>query len=108
VQGFAPYLAAVELHHENWDGSGYPKGQSGEATPLAARIVHVCDAYDAMTTDRPYRRGMSHEAAIATLREFAGRHFDPKVVEAFVRIAVSGESEAGEERSPERAVTTQV
>lgn len=84
VQGFAPYLAAVELHHENWDGTGYPKGQAGETTPLAARIIHVADAYDAMTTDRPYRRGMSHEQAIATLRECAGSHFDPAIVRAFV------------------------
>ena len=50
VQGFAPFLAAVELHHENWDGSGYPNGQAGEETPLDARIIHVADAYDAMTT----------------------------------------------------------
>ena len=60
--------AAVELHHENWDGSGYPHGQAGEETPLAARIIHVSDAYDAMTTDRPYRRGMSHGAAVTVLR----------------------------------------
>jgi HD-GYP domain-containing protein (c-di-GMP phosphodiesterase class II) len=88
VQGFAPYLAAVELHHENWDGTGYPKGQSGETTPLAARIIHVSDAYDAMTTDRPYRRGMSHDQAFSILREFAGRQFDPKVVEAFTNLPV--------------------
>lgn len=87
VQGFAPYLAAVELHHENWDGTGYPWGQSGEETPLAARIIHVSDAYDAMTTDRPYRRGMSHEQAISVLREYAGRHFDPRVVEVFTGLA---------------------
>jgi HD-GYP domain-containing protein (c-di-GMP phosphodiesterase class II) len=88
VQGFAPYLAAVELHHENWDGTGYPKGQSGEETPLAARIIHVSDAYDAMTTDRPYRRGMSHDRAISILREFAGRQFDPRVVEVFTNLHV--------------------
>lgn len=87
VQGFAPYLPAVELHHENWDGSGYPHGQAGEETPLAARIIHVCDAYDAMTTDRPYRRGMSHAEAIAVLRDFAGRQFDPRVVDAFTAVA---------------------
>ncbi len=87
VQGFAPYLAAVELHHENWDGTGYPRGQSGETTPLAARIIHVSDAYDAMTTDRPYRRGMSHDVAISNLRKFAGRHFDPRVVDAFTNLA---------------------
>jgi HD-GYP domain-containing protein (c-di-GMP phosphodiesterase class II) len=88
VQGFAPYLAAVELHHENWDGTGYPKGQSGEETPLAARIIHVSDAYDAMTTDRPYRSGMSHDRAISILREFAGRQFDPRVVEVFTNLDV--------------------
>jgi len=87
VRGFARYLAVVELHHENWDGTGYPRGQSGEATPLAARIVHICDAYDAMTTDRPYRRGMSSEKAISILREFAGTQFDPHVVEVFIRAA---------------------
>jgi HD-GYP domain-containing protein (c-di-GMP phosphodiesterase class II) len=89
VHGFAPYLAAVELHHENWDGTGYPKGQSGEETPLAARVIHVSDAYDAMTTDRPYRLGMSHERAISILREFAGRQFDPRVVEAFTSVAAA-------------------
>jgi HD-GYP domain-containing protein (c-di-GMP phosphodiesterase class II) len=88
VHGFAPYLAAVELHHENWDGTGYPRGQSGETTPLAARVIHVCDAYDAMTTDRPYRRGMSHDVAISILRQFAGRHFDPRVVDVFVNLDV--------------------
>jgi HD-GYP domain-containing protein (c-di-GMP phosphodiesterase class II) len=87
VQGFAAYLPAVELHHENWDGTGYPKGESGETTPLAPRIVHVADAYDAMTTDRPYRPGMTHEEAIAVLRKFAGRQFDPRVVDAFVKVA---------------------
>jgi HD-GYP domain-containing protein (c-di-GMP phosphodiesterase class II) len=88
VQGFAPYLGAVEFHHENWDGSGYPKGQSGEETPLAARIIHVSDAYDAMTTDRPYRSGMSHDRAISILREFAGRQFDPRVVAVFTNLDV--------------------
>jgi HD-GYP domain-containing protein (c-di-GMP phosphodiesterase class II) len=55
VQGFAPFLAAVELHHENWDGTGYPKGQSGKETPIDARIIHVADAYDAMTTKSVFR-----------------------------------------------------
>lgn len=87
VHGFAPYLDAVELHHENWDGTGYPRGQSGEQTPVAARIIHVCDAYDAMTSDRPYRRGMTHREAIRILREFAGTQFDPRVVDAFAEIS---------------------
>lgn len=108
VQGFAPYLDAVELHHENWDGTGYPWGQSGEATPLAARIIHVSDAYDAMTTDRPYRRGMSHKEAIAILREYAGRHFDPRVVDAFVSVSVLAERQREETPAPELAELSRV
>lgn len=64
VNGLAPFLGAVELHHENWDGSGYPKGQSGEETPVDARIIHVSDAYDAMTSDRPYRRADTSSAVV--------------------------------------------
>jgi HD-GYP domain-containing protein (c-di-GMP phosphodiesterase class II) len=86
VQGFTPFLPAVELHHENWDGSGYPKGQSAEETPIDARIIHVSDAYDAMTTDRSYRYGMTHEKAISILIEFAGVQFDPRIVDVFVSL----------------------
>jgi HD-GYP domain-containing protein (c-di-GMP phosphodiesterase class II) len=88
VQGFAPYLAAVELHHENWNGTGYPKGQRAEETPIDARIIHVSDAYDAMTTNRSYRRGMSHEKAISILVENAGIQFDPRIVATFVALPV--------------------
>jgi HD-GYP domain-containing protein (c-di-GMP phosphodiesterase class II) len=95
VQGFSPYLAAVELHHENWDGTGYPKGQSGETTPLAARIIHVVDAYDAMTTDRPYRSGMTHRDAVGMLVKYAGRQFDPRVVDAFLEVASMLDSPEG-------------
>jgi HD-GYP domain-containing protein (c-di-GMP phosphodiesterase class II) len=86
VNGRAPFLGAVELHHENWDGSGYPKGQSGEETPVDARIIHVSDAYDAMTSDRPYRKGMTHERAIQILREEAGTQFDAQIVEVFANL----------------------
>jgi HD-GYP domain-containing protein (c-di-GMP phosphodiesterase class II) len=88
VNGFSRYLAAVELHHENWDGTGYPHGQAGLETPVDARIIHVADAYDAMTTDRPYRRGMSREEAIARLREGAGTQFDPEVVRRFAAVKI--------------------
>ncbi|HVY91770.1 MAG TPA: HD domain-containing phosphohydrolase [Bryobacteraceae bacterium] len=88
VNGFSPYLAAVELHHENWDGTGYPHGQAGLETPVDARIIHVADAYDAMTTDRPYRRGMSHEEAIARIRDGAGTQFDPEVVRRFAAVEI--------------------
>ncbi|MEZ5366657.1 MAG: HD-GYP domain-containing protein [Bryobacterales bacterium] len=73
VEGFSAYLPIIELHHENYDGSGYPCGQRGEETPLAARIVHVVDAYDAMTSDRPYRSGMTHEQATAIWRSARAR-----------------------------------
>jgi HD-GYP domain-containing protein (c-di-GMP phosphodiesterase class II) len=86
VHGLAPFLDAVELHHENWNGTGYPKGQSGEETPIDARIIHVADAYDAMTTDRSYRRGFTHERAIEILRENAGTQFDPSIVEVFINM----------------------
>jgi len=86
VQGFAPFLAAVELHHENWDGSGYPKGLSGEMTPIDARIIHVTDAYDAMTTDRSYRRRMTHEQAVSELIKYSGIQFDARIVETFLKL----------------------
>jgi putative nucleotidyltransferase with HDIG domain len=83
VQGLGAYLDIVELHHENLDGSGYPHGLKGEQTPLDARIVKVADAYDAITSDRPYRRGKSHADAISILRKACGSEVDPVVVEAF-------------------------
>ena len=86
VHGFDAYLAVVELHHENWDGDGYPHGLKGEETPRTARIVKVADAYDAMTSDRPYRRGMSHEKAIRILQENAGTQLDPAAVQAFISL----------------------
>jgi two-component system cell cycle response regulator len=75
--------ALVRASHERWDGRGYPDKLAGEAIPLGARIVAVCDAYDAMTTERPYSAAMSPSAAIAELRRCAGTQFDPAVVEAF-------------------------
>ena len=86
VQGLQSYLGVVELHHENWDGTGYPHGLRREETPLAARIVKIADAYDAMTSDRPYRRGMPHEEALATIEKFAGTQMDPNVVEVFLQL----------------------
>jgi HD-GYP domain-containing protein (c-di-GMP phosphodiesterase class II) len=90
VHGFAPYLSVVELHHENWDGTGYPHGLRGEEVPLAARIVHVADAFDAMTSDRPYRRGMLTEVALKILLENAGTQFDPVIVGVFAGLVSDG------------------
>jgi diguanylate cyclase (GGDEF)-like protein len=76
----------VRSSHERWDGGGYPDGLAGEQIPLGARIISVCDAYHAMTSDRPYRKAMSAEVAFAELRAGASTHFDPDVVEAFLRL----------------------
>jgi len=105
VHGFEDYLSIVELHHENWNGTGYPWGLRGEAAPLAARIVHVADAYDAMTSDRPYRRGMSLEQAIRVLRQYAGTQFDPDIVPLFASLMAFTQepsSSAGAHAGPSR------
>jgi putative nucleotidyltransferase with HDIG domain len=78
----------VRASHERWDGAGYPDGLAGESIPLAARIVSACDAYNAMTTDRSYRRALSVADAVAELERCAGSQFDPAVVAALVAIAV--------------------
>jgi diguanylate cyclase (GGDEF)-like protein len=72
--------------HERWDGSGYPDGIAGDDIPLESRIIFVCDAYHAMTTDRPYRRRLSHREAVRRLVEGAGSQFDPNVVEVALRV----------------------
>jgi putative nucleotidyltransferase with HDIG domain len=81
--------AAIEIvysHHERWDGHGYPRRLAGEQIPLAARIFAVVDTYDAITSDRPYRRARSHGAAIAELERVAGQQLDPTMVAAFQRL----------------------
>ncbi|WP_206529782.1 HD-GYP domain-containing protein [Brevibacillus sp. SYP-B805] len=82
----APALEIVRYHHEKWDGTGYPHGIAGEKIPLAARIFSLCDTYDAITSDRPYRKGRSHQEACDEIQRMAGTQFDPAVVEAFLRI----------------------
>ncbi|MEA2584930.1 MAG: hypothetical protein QOF33_3015 [Thermomicrobiales bacterium] len=77
--------AAVAHHHERWDGEGYPYGKRGEEIPLAGRILALADAFSAMTTDRPYRKGEAPAAAIAKIRTGAGTQFDPALIEPFVR-----------------------
>src|SRR5262249_1975743 len=71
---------------ENWDGSGYPRGLRGEDIPIGARILSVVDCFDALTSDRPYRRRMSDTAAVDILLERRGRMYDPQVVDTFIRI----------------------
>jgi len=83
-----PFLrSALDIpycHHEKWDGSGYPRGLRGEEIPLAARIFAVVDVWDALTSDRPYRRAWSNEQALKYLKDQKGKHFDPRVVDAFL------------------------
>ena len=81
---FREVAGFVRGHHERWDGAGYPDGLAGEAIPLESRIIAVVDAYDAMTTTRPYRLALPHAEAVRRLREGAGRQWDPRVVSAFV------------------------
>ncbi|HEX5832952.1 MAG TPA: HD domain-containing phosphohydrolase [Pyrinomonadaceae bacterium] len=83
LQGAARVVAQ---HHEKWDGSGYPLGLRGADIDICARIFSVADAFDAITSDRVYRRGKSYEAAAQELDDWAGRQFDPKIVEAFHRV----------------------
>lgn len=80
----APIGPIVRGHHERVDGNGYPDGLADDAIPLAARIVSVCDAYDAMAHTRQYRVGMGNDRAVAVLREHAGSQWDPLVVDALV------------------------
>lgn len=85
--GFLRHLVpCVYHHHEAWDGSGYPAGLDGEAIPMESRILAVADAYDAMTTDRPYRKALPHMVAVGELNRFAGKQFDSRVVAVFVDI----------------------
>jgi putative nucleotidyltransferase with HDIG domain len=76
----------VRGHHERWDGGGYPDGLRGQEIPLEARIISCCDAFNAMTTDRPYRKAIPTAAALGELREHAGAQFDPLVVDALTRV----------------------
>jgi HD-GYP domain-containing protein (c-di-GMP phosphodiesterase class II) len=77
----------VRHHHEDWDGSGYPDGLSGASIPLGSRIIFVADAYDALVTDRPYRKGATKAEALEVIRKHSGTQFAPDVALAFERIS---------------------
>ncbi len=76
----------ILTHHERWDGKGYPQGLAGESIPLLSRILAVTDAYDAMTSDRPYRKGMSKQDAIKEIKNNSGTQFDPNIADVFIGI----------------------
>jgi HD-GYP domain-containing protein (c-di-GMP phosphodiesterase class II) len=85
VDRLAPELPVIRQHHEWYNGSGYPDRLMGDEIPRLARILHVADAFEAMTADRPYRKALSVDQALAELRKFAGVQFDPEIVDAFVK-----------------------
>jgi hypothetical protein len=97
VDRLAPELPVIRHHHEWYNGSGYPDRLMGDEIPRLARILHVADAFEAMTADRPYRKALSIEQALAELRKFAGVQFDPEIVDAFVKTSWADDvGDAGE------------
>jgi putative two-component system response regulator len=80
----------AEFHHEKWDGSGYPHGRKGQDIPLSARLMTVADVYDALTSERPYKKAFSHEMSVSIILDGDGQthpdHFDPQVLDCFRRL----------------------
>ncbi len=93
IEYLQPALSIPYCHHERWDGSGYPRQLKGEEIPLAARLFAVADVWDALTSDRPYRKAWTREEALEYIRQQAGKQFDPRVVEVFLRIISAKERE---------------
>jgi len=91
VRSLQKVVALVRHHHERFDGTGYPSGLKGNAIPLGARILSVADTYDSMVTDRPYRKRLTMDAAIAELQKYAGVQHDPAVVQAFLQVIADKE-----------------
>jgi len=89
IEFLQPALTIPYCHHEHWDGSGYPRGLKGDAIPLEARIFALVDAWDAITTDRPYRKAMTMQEAAQTIRDEIGTHFDPGIAERFLELVSS-------------------
>ncbi len=83
-EGFEKIALNARYHHERFDGKGYPLGLKGEDIPLAARIILIADTFDAMTSTRPYRKGLPYEVAFEELVQFSGTQFDPKLVKMFI------------------------
>ena len=100
LKPLADVLPAVLHHHEQWNGGGYPHRLAGTQIPMIARILAVADAYDAMTSDRPYRKGMDTEKVEAILREGAGKQWDPDVINAYLRVKEDVEHIARWDRAP--------
>ncbi len=91
VQAFEPALPYVLFHHERWDGKGYPTGRAGTEIPLEGRLLAVADAFDAMTSLRPYRDRLSSVEAVLEVERCAGSQFDPELAELFIEAHSAGE-----------------
>jgi putative nucleotidyltransferase with HDIG domain len=108
IKAYARLIPLVEEHHERFDGNGYPRGIAGDAIHLGARIIAVVDSFDAMVSDRPYRKGLSWGQALNIVRKEAGYQFDPKVVEVFNRVVVTWERANRRESGLHESVITAV
>ena len=97
LEGLGHLDPVVRAVHERWDGGGYPDGLEGEQIPLPSRIVHACDAWHAMSSDRPYREALSAEEAVEEIGRNAGRQFDPRVVPALAGVLRDRNLLSGEE-----------
>ena len=93
IEYLHPSLDIPYCHHEKWDGSGYPQGLKGEQIPLAARLFALVDVYDALISDRPYRKAWTHEEAVDYIRKQSGIHFDPDIVDVFLSLLEVGDME---------------
>ena len=100
IEFLAPIVPGVHLHHERWDGMGYPLGLKAQSIPLIARIISVADVYDAMTSNRAYRRALPHEATVSEIHRCAGSQFDPDIASEFleaIEVDRAGKQERGED-----------
>ena len=104
VDRLAPELPVIRHHHEWYNGSGYPDRLMGDEIPKLARILHVADAFEAMTADRPYRKALTNDQALGELRKFAGVQFDPEVVDAFVKTSWADDVRDAEEHPEIRQI----
>jgi HD-GYP domain-containing protein (c-di-GMP phosphodiesterase class II) len=103
IPAMKDFLPGMYMHHEMMNGGGYPQGLKGDEIPMQARIVSVADTFDAMTTDRPYQKGMGLEAAVERVKTFVGTRYDERVVQALVEACESGQITPGRVRLSKRA-----